>query len=119
MQSEESVAKPGEPIKILENLNHRSAQIAAAKKQILQQEDEEEAAAENDDEDDDDENGEGREERKKNIDIEQSSDYSNGLIGLGSLVDDLQNDFKFSNRYLRARDFKPNYSLQKHVEKLK
>ena len=118
MQSEESVAKPGEPIKILENLNHHSAQMAAAKKQILQQEEEEEAAAEND-EDDDDENGEGREERKKNIDIEQSSDYSNGLIGLGSLVDDLQNDFKFSNRYLRARDFKPNYSLQKKLKKQK
>lgn len=51
---------------------------------------------------------------KKARDPEESSEYSNSHVGTSSMVEEMQNKYKFSNRFFRDSDFRPNRSLISH-----
>ena len=51
---------------------------------------------------------------KRKNDPEASSDYSTKLIGTTDLMGDVQDRLKVASRLLRASDFRPNRSLNRH-----
>ena len=51
---------------------------------------------------------------KPKVDAEQSSDYSESLVGQSTLIDQFRDKFQYSTRLLRDSDFRPNRSLLQH-----